>query len=70
MNYLKNYYYVMKYIGFLLTILVIRYLLGDNSALNIERIIICIVGGFLVGTFGNLWIIYQKRKGQVLHESK
>lgn len=68
MDYLKNYYYAFHPIGILLTISVIRYLLGNSGALNTERIIICIVGGFLIGTVGNLWTIYQKKKRQILHE--
>lgn len=70
MKYLKNYYYVLQPIGFLLTILLIRYLLGDRSALNTERIIICIVGGFIMGTLGNAWTIYQKKKVKQSHESE
>ncbi len=69
MSYLKNYYYVFQPIGFLLAILLIRYLLGDTSAFITERIIICIIGGFLMGTIGNAWMIYQKKRKQ-LHESE
>lgn len=69
MKYLKNYYYVFQPIGFLLAILLIRYLLGDTSALITERIIICIIGGFIMGTVGNAWMIYQKKRKQ-LHESE
>ena len=70
MRFLKNYYYVFQPIGFLLTILLIRYLLGDTGALNTERIIICIIGGFLMGTIGNAWMLYQKKKNKQLNESK
>jgi len=48
--------------GLLLTILLIRYLLGDRSAFNTERIIICIVGGFLIGTVDNLMDYLSKEK--------
>ena len=70
MKYLKNYYYVFQPIGFLLAILLIRYLLGDTSAINTERIIICIIGGGIMGTVGNAWMIYQKKKKEQLNESK
>jgi len=70
MKFLENYYYVMKPIGLLLLFSIIRYLFGDSSALNIERIIICIVGGFVVGTLGNMWDIYKSKKQSKLHESE
>ena len=70
MRYLKNYYYVFQPIGFLLTISIIRYLFGDTGALGLERIIICIIGGFLMGTIGNAWMLYQQKQKEQLNESK
>ncbi|MEM1121420.1 MAG: hypothetical protein AAGJ18_13295, partial [Bacteroidota bacterium] len=58
---LKSYYYAFQPIILLLTIGIIRYLWGDESALNVKRITIYVVGGFLIGTCGHIWDNYKRR---------
>ncbi len=61
MKILKVFYYAFQPIALLLIISVIRYLMGDESMMNMERIIICIVGGFFLGCVWLLIDTFKKR---------
>lgn len=61
MKILKVYYYTFQPIAILLIISVVRYLLGNESMMNMERIIICVVGGFFLGS---IWLIIDTVKSR------
>jgi len=59
MKIIKVYYYAFQPIAVLLIISVARYLMGDESMMSMERLIICVVGGFLLGT---IWLLVDTIK--------
>ena len=61
MKILKVFYYAFQPIALLLIISVIRYLMGDESMMNMERIIICVAGGFFLGCVWLLIDTFKKR---------
>lgn len=69
MKILKVYYYAFQPIAILLIISLIRYLMGDESMMGMERLIICIVGGFFLGS---IWLLvdYFKNKSLKSKSSK
>lgn len=67
MKILKVYYYAFQPILGLLLISVIRYLLGDASMLNMERLIFCIIGGFVVGS---IWFLVDSIKNNGLRSKR
>lgn len=62
MKILKVYYYAFQSILGLLLISLIRYLLGDESMMNMERLIFCIVGGVTVGSIWSLVDTVKKKR--------
>lgn len=61
MKIIKVYYYAFQSIAVLFMMTLVRYLLGDESIMNMERLIICIVGGFFVGSF---WLLIDTIKSK------
>jgi len=61
MRILKVFYYAYQPIAILLIFSLIRYLRGDESMLNMERLIICVVGGFFLGCVFLLVDTFKKR---------
>lgn len=63
MKIIKVFYYAFQPIAILLIMSLVRYLLGDESMMNMERLIFCVVGGFLLGT---IWLIVDTFKKKII----